>query len=218
MRWLLERIAGVACHGLDARSLCVGGEVLPFCGRCTGFYIGIAATALALAGAGRLRRHRLPSAPTIALLCVPWAMSGAARLLEMGGYDVAGNLGRALLGFACGASATMLLAPLWARVLWPQGSPPRRSAAATVGLAALMAAVGLAAVAGIPPAARYYLAAVATAVGFLTAATAVNALVLVAIMARGDGGFRLVRAALPACAAAVEIAGLSMMGSWLRVW
>jgi uncharacterized membrane protein len=125
MHSLLEAMAGASCHGLDARSLCIAGCSLPFCARCTGLYIGVAAAVLALAAAGGLRRHALPSPAVIAALGVPWALSGGAWLLEFAGIDLVGNAGRAVLGFACGASATILLAPLWARVLWPEDAQGR---------------------------------------------------------------------------------------------
>jgi uncharacterized membrane protein len=124
MDTIVEAIAHACCHGIDARSLCIGGRALPFCARCTGMYVGVAVVVSALAVLGRLRDHRLPDLRNIALLGIPWAASGAARVLELAGWDIAGNPGRALLGFACGATGVLIFAPLFARVLWPQGSEP----------------------------------------------------------------------------------------------
>jgi uncharacterized membrane protein len=215
MHSLLEAMAGAACHGLDARSLCIAGCSLPFCARCTGLYIGVAAAALALAAAGRLRRRALPPPAVIAALGVPWALSGGAWLLEFGGIDVAGNAGRAVLGFACGASATVLLAPLWARVLWPEEAQGRCSRGAAAGLVALAAAVGLSAVGGINGTARYYTVSAATVAGFSLTVVAVNVLLFAGI-ALPVGRLLWARRAFAPCAAAAEIAALSALHGWLR--
>jgi len=214
MHSLLEAMAGASCHGLDARSLCIAGCFLPFCARCTGLYIGVAAAVLALAAAGGLRRHALPSPAVIAALGVPWALSGGAWLLEFVGIDLVGNAGRAVLGFACGASATILLAPLWARVLWPEDAQGRCCRAAA-GVAALAAAVGLSAVGGINGTARYYTVSAATVAGFSLTVVAVNVLLFAGI-ALPVGRLLWARRAFAPCAAAVEIAALSALHGWLR--
>ncbi len=207
MHFAFERIAAAACHGMDARSLCISGTALPFCARCTGLYIGIAAAALALAAIGRLSCRRLPGPTAIAALAAPWILSGIARLVEVAGLDAVGNGGRALLGFACGVSGTLLVAPLWARVLWPQGTPQRRSHPAAAALAALVGMLAVASHPAVRPAVRYYCASGAALIGFAFAAVALNALVIAACVPviRREGW----RRALPACAAAVQIIGLS---------
>jgi uncharacterized membrane protein len=209
MHFAFERIAAAACHGVDARSLCISGKALPFCARCTGLYIGVAAAVLALAAAGRLSCRRLPRPAAIAALSMPWILSGIARLVEVGGLDAVGNGGRAILGFACGVGGTVLMAPLWARVLWPQGTPRRRSYPAAAALAALIGMVGLASHPAVRPAVRYDCASGAAAIGFVFAAVALNALVIAACrpVIRREGW----RQALPAGAAAVEIIGLSVL-------
>jgi uncharacterized membrane protein len=216
MRSIFEAIAGVACHGLDSRSLVVGGSVLPFCGRCTGLYIGIAVTVLALAAWGRLWNHRLPSRRALAVFAVPWAMSGAAWILEFGGVDVAGNAGRAALGFASGVSATIILAPMWAAVVRPHGVESRRSVVAAVGLTVMAAAVASAAAPTVPPAIRYGCASGATAAGFALFAGALNALVISAIASRAHRWMRIRHALVPACAAVMEIAGMSLAWTYLH--
>lgn len=213
---ILEAIARACCHGLDARSLSFGGHVLPFCARCTGLFIGVAAAALGLAAAGRLRRHRLLGAPTMLALAAPWIFSGMARLAELGGIDLVGNPGRALLGFGCGAGATVMLAPLWARVLWPRPARERPSPAAAVALMGLAGVVAAASAPAIDATARGYLASAAAASGFILAVVALNALLMAGVILPPRRPMRFAPAPLLVCAAVAEIVALSAIGSWLR--
>ena len=180
---ILEAIAAGVCHGLDSRSLAVGGSVLPFCGRCSGLYAGIAVTVLALAALGKVWSRRLPSRGMIALLAIPWALSGVAWITEFAGVDTAGNAGRAVLGFACGVTGTVMVAPLWAAVVRPVACETKRSAGAAIALAAVVAALGVAAVPACGPAIRYGCASAATMTGLLIAAVGLSALVISAVAA-----------------------------------
>jgi len=210
MDTILEAVARACCHGLDARSLCIGGHVLPFCARCTGTYMGVVAAISALAALGRLRDHRLPGPLKMALLAVPWAVSGAALLLEFAGWDGAGNPGRALLGFACGATGVLIFAPLFARVLCPRNLEHSGSTAArVVGVGVLLSPAALIFVGG-----RYAYLALAPTAGFLLAVIALNALVGVSLMSQRHRPLAAAWA-LVACACAAEIAFASSAHNWL---
>ena len=215
---ILGAIASAVCHGLDSRSLVVGGSVLPFCGRCTGLYIGIAVTVLALAASGRLWNRRLPSRGMIALVAVPWAISGVAWVPELAGVDIAGSAGRAAFGFACGITGIIMVAPLWSAVVRPGAANAKRSAGAAIALAVLVAAVGAAAVPTCDPGIRYGCAAGASMAGLLLAAAGLNALVISAIAARAEKQPRIRQPLAPICAAVLEIAGLSLWWTYLRGW
>jgi uncharacterized membrane protein len=207
---IVEAIARSCCHGIDARSLCIDGRTLPFCARCTGTYIGVAIAIAALAVLGRLRDHRLPDRRRMGLLIVPWAASGGARLLEFAGWDIAGNPGRAALGFACGASGALIFAPLFARVLWPD-DPGGRGATASV---VIGAGVLLSPAALMSAAARYAYLALAPAAGFALVVIAINALLGVSLL--GQQRRPLAAAwALIACACAAEIALAFSAHQWL---
>lgn len=200
---------------MDARSLYVGGSVAPFCARCTGTYVGILGAVLLLGCAGALTRRRLPPRWQMALLSLPWIIAGAAWVLEFGGLDILGNVGRALVGLACGASGTVLLAPLFARVIRPAGGS-RRGAPASRALGIII--IGGCGTAMAHPAARYCCLAVLPAAGFVLTVFALNGLIAAALILEMGRRRWLGWGALAACAGASEIAIISSLRAWLSAF
>lgn len=54
---IVDSLFSSLCCGNDARSFAVEGQVLPFCQRCTGVYLGLAVTFVYLLGTRAYRRR-----------------------------------------------------------------------------------------------------------------------------------------------------------------
>jgi hypothetical protein len=52
----VEKLFAFVCCGNEARSFVINGQVLPFCQRCTGVFLGLAITFACLLAGGRFRR------------------------------------------------------------------------------------------------------------------------------------------------------------------
>jgi len=92
-------VGHVVCHQLPARSFHLWGAALPVCARCTGIYVGAAATA----GVMALLRRRWSAAPRLVLLAalVPTA---ATLVFEWTTGTMPANWIRALAGLPLGAA------------------------------------------------------------------------------------------------------------------
>lgn len=90
------------CHQIVARSLCIDGRPMGLCARCTGIYLGIAAT---WAGIGVLARRPL----LFAVLEQPsYALAAASVLLWVLGVEVE-NPARFAFGLSLGTAGAFLL-------------------------------------------------------------------------------------------------------------
>ena len=95
------------CHQNPGRSFDLAGQVLPFCQRCTGLYVGAVVAALFLASFGRSQRRLAPR---------PIALANVLFLLAMGvfGFGVieTSPAGRYVVGALFGSALVLLSWPL----------------------------------------------------------------------------------------------------------
>ena len=99
-------VGRIVCHQLPARSFHVWGMSLPVCARCTGIYVGAAATAVLLRGSRlRVRANRFGGRfePRLVLLAA-LAPTGATLIFEWTMGVTPANWVRALAGVPLGAA------------------------------------------------------------------------------------------------------------------
>lgn len=100
------------CHCLPSRTLTVGGHLLPVCSRCTGIYIGIAATYIFLISRRGFKVNALPSlwaSLAVAAMLLPMSVDGVSSYL---GLRETTNMLRFLTGLVAGAALPIFAFPL----------------------------------------------------------------------------------------------------------
>ncbi|HUV85894.1 MAG TPA: DUF2085 domain-containing protein [bacterium] len=115
MAWLdqaLNFFGYAVCHCLPSRTLTVGGHLLPVCSRCTGIYLGIAATYIFLISRRGFKVNALPSlwaSLAAAAMLLPMAVDGVSSYV---GLRETTNTLRFLTGLAAGAALPVFAFPL----------------------------------------------------------------------------------------------------------
>ncbi len=104
---MIEALFSHFCHQDPARSFRVGAEVLPFCHRCAGVYVGAVAAALFFASFGRRQRRSAPRALVLLNVLFVFAMG-------VFGFHVIETppLGRYAVGVLFGSAVIVLAWPL----------------------------------------------------------------------------------------------------------
>ena len=99
-------IGRVVCHQLPVRSFRLWSTSLPVCARCTGIYLGAAATAIAIAVAGgrRLAEARSAKADPRVMLLLAFIPTAATLAFEWTTGVMPANWIRALAGLPLGAA------------------------------------------------------------------------------------------------------------------
>ncbi len=64
----LDAVGYAVCHRIPERSFFLGGHVLPLCARCSGTFLGVTLTLLALSLAGRARASHMPPLRVLVIL------------------------------------------------------------------------------------------------------------------------------------------------------
>lgn len=204
------------CHRITERSFSIAGRQLPLCARCTGMYLGVSVTFLALALAGRRRWSDLPPLRIIVVLVGfigLWAIDGVNSYSHFfpnlpHAYEPQNWL-RLLTGLGAGLTMGAILFPALAQTLWRDQR--RRPAVANIrelfGLTVLVLLVG-ALVLTEQPTILYVLALVSVA-GVLIVLTAINTTALL-ILARKDARASALRQALLPLAAGLLLAVLQV--------
>ena len=125
MAWL-DQVLGffgfAVCHCLPSRTLALGGRYLPLCSRCTGVFLGIAATYIFLIARRGFKVNALPSLPAsfaFAAMLLPMAVDGASSYT---GLRETTNIIRFLTGLAAGAALPVFAFPLLSRELIVDGA------------------------------------------------------------------------------------------------
>jgi len=95
------------CHQNPERSFSFAGQVLPFCQRCTGLYVGAVAAALFLTSFGRRQRRPAPWPITLANILFLFAMG----VFGFGLIETS-PAGRFIVGALFGSALVMLSWPL----------------------------------------------------------------------------------------------------------
>ena len=117
MGWLdaVLRFFGFAvCHTLPARTIALGGHYLPLCARCTGIYLGVAASYVFLLVRRGFKVNALPPvgvAIALTALLLPMAADG---ITSYAGLRSTTNELRFLTGLAGGAALPIFAFPLLA--------------------------------------------------------------------------------------------------------
>ena len=115
MAWpdqVLHFFGYAVCHCLPSRTLTVGGHLLPVCSRCTGIYIGIAATYIFLISRRGFKVNALPSlwaSLAVAAMLLPMSVDGVSSYL---GFRETTNILRFLTGLVAGAALPIFAFPL----------------------------------------------------------------------------------------------------------
>lgn len=115
MAWpdqVLHFFGYAVCHCLPSRTLTVGGHLLPVCSRCTGIYIGIAATYIFLISRRGFKVNALPSlwaSLAVAAMLLPMSVDGVSSYL---GLRETTNMLRFLTGLVAGAALPIFAFPL----------------------------------------------------------------------------------------------------------
>ncbi len=115
MAWLdhvLQFFGYAVCHCLPSRTLTVDGCYLPVCSRCTGIYLGIAATYVFLIGRRGFKVNALPSlgaSLAVAAMLLPMAVDGIS---SYAGLRATTNAVRFLTGLTAGAALPVFAFPL----------------------------------------------------------------------------------------------------------
>jgi uncharacterized membrane protein len=124
MAWL-DQVLGflgfAVCHCLPSRTFIIGGRYLPLCSRCTGVFLGIAATYIFLIVRRGFKVNALPSLPVsfaVAAMLLPMAVDG---LSSYAGLRETTNIVRFLTGLAAGAALPVFAFPLLSRELVVDG-------------------------------------------------------------------------------------------------
>jgi uncharacterized membrane protein len=124
MAWLdqvLNFFGYAVCHCLPSRTLTVGGHFLPVCSRCTGIYLGIAATYVFLILRRGFKVNALPSfgiSLAVAAMLLPMAVDGVSSYL---GLRETTNTVRFLTGLVAGAALPVFAFPLLSPELVVEG-------------------------------------------------------------------------------------------------
>ncbi len=115
MAWpdqVLHFFGYAVCHCLPSRTLTVGGHLLPVCSRCTGIYLGIAATYVFLVLRRGFKVNALPRmgfSLAVAAMLLPMAVDGVSSYL---GFRETTNILRFLTGLVAGAALPVFAFPL----------------------------------------------------------------------------------------------------------
>jgi len=110
---LIEKIGFSICHQLSSRSLDIGNLYLPVCSRCSGIYIGFTVSAVILFIMFRKRENNLPPAYIIVISCLFIFSTVLNGILSYLTPLSTGNNARFITGFLCGASAAVILYPIF---------------------------------------------------------------------------------------------------------
>ncbi|HEX6385777.1 MAG TPA: DUF2085 domain-containing protein [Anaerolineae bacterium] len=186
-------MGAAVCHRITARSFSIAGRQLPLCARCTGMYLGVALTFLALALSGRLRRGELPPLRLVLILV------GFIGLMAVDGLNSYShffpnaphlyeprNWLRLATGMGTGLALGLMVFPALAQTLWRNSESHAviSTGRELVGLV-LVAGAAMLLVLGNQPVILYVLALVSTA-GVLLIVTAINT-ILWLVLLRQDG-------------------------------
>jgi uncharacterized membrane protein len=125
------------CHQIPGRSFHMGGFRLPLCARCTGTYLGVAITFVALGLFGRLRSGEMPSKRMLVVLAIfilTMGLDGLNSYLSL--FEGAPTLYaprnwlRAATGSLNGIALSLIVLPVFNYTLWkrPLSTRPLRHA------------------------------------------------------------------------------------------
>ena len=108
---MIEFIASLVCHQVPERTLTIGGDLLPFCARCTGIYsgflIGVVFQIIVNKKVNRLPSTWITAVSVVLILALISEVLGEKLLLWK-----LPNEGRLLTGLFCGSSLSLALFPL----------------------------------------------------------------------------------------------------------
>lgn len=216
-----DLIGYAICHRLPHHSLVIGGRQLPLCARCTGIYLGVAASLATMTWLGRRRCAELPRPGLLAVLLTFIAVMGVDGLNSyltlypgMPHLYEPQNWLRLFSGMLHGIALASLLYPIFNQTVWAdvEWTPALRN----LGELALMVVTGAAGV-GLTlarlPVLLYPLALIGGG-GVLTMLTMINIVILVT-MARRENRTRTWRQAMALlavglAAALVEVTALDL--------
>lgn len=186
-------MGAAVCHRLTARSFTIHGRQLPLCARCTGMYLGVFFSFLALVAAGRARWGELPRLPILFTLL---AFIGIMGIDGVNSYThffpnfphvyEPRNWLRLVTGMGAGLAMGLILFPALAQTIWGN----RENKAVIGNFRELAGMVLLAATAVLlvlsNQSAVLYVLALASTAGLLFVLMAINAVLLLTIFRR-DG-------------------------------
>ena len=99
---IIFNIGSTVCHQMSERSICMGGNYLPVCARCTGIYIGFAVSALYLfitKGYKGNKPFNLLQTAFMVLCILPLMIDGVGSYIGLWNSN---NLLRIFTGSLCG--------------------------------------------------------------------------------------------------------------------
>lgn len=186
-------LGAAVCHRITARSFTLYGRQLPLCARCTGMYLGVFLSFLALLLAGRARWSALPRLPILLALV---AFIGVMGVDGVNSYThffprfphlyEPRNWLRLVTGMGAGLAMGLLLFPALAQTLWAEADlrPSIQNFRELAGMVLLAGTAVLLVLSNRP--ALLYVLALASAAGLLLALTAINAVFWLTLL-RQDG-------------------------------
>ena len=216
---LVQRLSvldGGVCAQLVDHSFFLAGQQLPLCARCTGMYLGFAATVLFLWGAGRLRASAFPgrrSAVILGVAVLVMAEDGFNSLftdLRLPHFYTPNNFLRLGTGLGTGVAMAAFIIPVANTLVW-RSEDERSSFATPRQLAALLPLLAISFVAvATHPAVLLYPISLLSSAGLVVALSLVN-LVFVLGISNRVGRYAGWRQLFPAYTICVAVAVIELL-------
>lgn len=198
-----DYVGAALCHRITARSFVINGRQLPLCARCTGMYLGVAITFVALLLARRERRTDLP----LPILLVLVGFIGAMGIDGVNSYThffpnfphvyEPRNWLRLVTGMGTGLAMGLLVFPALMQTLWRNGNGRSIIENGRELLAMLLlAGTAVLLVLSNQPTILYVMALVSVA-GVLMIVTSLNAVLLLMLFKRDGRAVRWQETAVP---------------------
>ncbi|MCA9897152.1 MAG: DUF2085 domain-containing protein [Ardenticatenaceae bacterium] len=199
-----DYVGAALCHRITARSFVINGRQLPLCARCTGMYLGVAITFVALLLARRERRTDLPPLPILLVLV---GFIGAMGIDGVNSYThffpnfphvyEPRNWLRLVTGMGTGLAMGLLVFPALMQTLWRNGNGRSIIENGRELLAMLLlAGTAVLLVLSNQPTILYVMALVSVA-GVLMIVTSLNAVLLLMLFKRDGRAVRWQETAVP---------------------
>ena len=199
-----DYVGAALCHRITARSFVINGRQLPLCARCTGMYLGVAITFVALLLARRERRTDLPPLPILLVLV---GLIGAMGIDGVNSYThffpnfphvyEPRNWLRLVTGMGTGLAMGLLVFPALMQTLWRNGNGRSIIENGRELLAMLLlAGTAVLLVLSNQPTILYVMALVSVA-GVLMIVTSLNAVLLLMLFKRDGRAVRWQETAVP---------------------
>ena len=199
-----DYVGAALCHRITSRTFMINGRQLPLCARCTGMYLGVALSFVALFLARRERRTDLPPLPILLVLI---GFVGAMGIDGVNSYShffpnfphvyEPQNWLRLVTGIGTGLAMGVLVFPALMQTLWRDGNGRSiiENGRELLGLM-LLAGTAVLLVLSNQPTILYVMALVSVA-GVLLIVTALNAVLLLMLFKRDGLAVRWQETAVP---------------------